>query len=461
VWGIELTVIALMIAVNAVFAGYEIALASVTLPRLRALEEQGRPGAATAVRMKEGIEGSLAAIQLGITLVGAIAAATGGASAMTGVAPWLGETLGVSGRIAEVAAIASVVIPITAISIVFGELLPKVFALRHKEWLSLKLSPVMQWFARSARPVVWLLERSVSFLVDTLLRRWQPTAPSEEVRAGVAVSELRGTTALARRLRLIGRREERIILAAAALRRRAIREILLPAQDIAMLHADDSLIDALLQAHMDMHTRFPVSERRGDPQSIAGYVCFKDIVIQTRLSTGETSLRGILRPIPSLLESTPIGNALEVLMREHSHIALVRDARNAVTGMIALEDIIEELVGEIEDEFDRLPTHAVQSGPGWLVGGGITLGRLRDATGIDFASRDGADGAQRLTDWVCARQGGKVQGGEVLDHDGLRLMVRKVRRQKLQEAYLANRAVGGESAPVPDATLAGVSEGAK
>lgn len=436
-WGIELAVVALMIAVNSVFAGYEIALASVALTRLRALEEQGRPGAAAAVQMKEGIEGSLAAIQLGITLVGAIAAATGGAGAMES-APWFSQTLGLSERLAEVAAVAAVVIPITVVSIVFGELLPKVFALRHKEWLLLQLSPLMSWFARSTRPVVGLLERSVSFLVDQLLDRWQPPMPSDELRAGVAASELRGTTALARRMRLIGRREERIILAAAALRSRSVREILLPAQDIAMLHADDSLSDALLQAHMDMHTRFPVSERRGDPQSIAGYVCFKDIVIQTRLATGETTLRGILRPIPSLLDSAPIANALEALMRDRSHVALVRDARGAVTGMIALEDIIEELVGEIEDEYDRLPTHAVQSGPGWLVGGGITLGRLRDATAIDLGSAPGgSDGAQRLTDWVCARRGGKVQGGEILEHAGLRVMVRKVRRQKVQEAYLS------------------------
>jgi putative hemolysin len=443
VWGIEIGVIAAMIAVNSVFAGYEIALASVTLARLRALEEQGRPGAATAVRMKEGIEGSLAAVQLGITLVGAIAAATGGAGAANDVAPWIVRTLGVSDRSAEVIAVATVVIPLTIVSIVFGELFPKIFALRHKEWLSLQLSPLMHWFARSTSPVVWLLERSTSFLVDTLLDRWQPAAPPEQVRMGVAVAELRGTTALARRLRLIGRREERIILAAAALRSRSVREIMLPAQDIAMLHADDSLVDALLQAHMDMHTRFPVTQRRGDPQSIAGYVCFKDIVIQTRLATGETTLRGILRPIPSLLESAPIASALEVLMRDRSHIALVRDARGSVSGMIALEDIIEELVGEIEDEYDRLPTHAVQSGPGWLVGGGVTLGRLREATGIDLVSPGARDGAQRLTDWVCAQHGGKVQGGEVLEREGLRVMVRKVRRQKVQEAYLSSARARG------------------
>jgi putative hemolysin len=437
-WELELAVIAAMIAINSAFAGYEIALASVSLGRLRALAEQGRPGAQAAVAMKQGIERSLAAIQLGITLVGAIAAATGGAGAQEDVAPWF-AALGMSPAASEVAAVAAVVVPITLVSIVFGELVPKVFALRHKEWLCLQLSPSMRWFTFSAGPVVWGLERSVAALVDCILNRWQPGAGAGDPREDAAVAELRGSAALARARRLIGRREERIILAAAELRSRTVREIMLPAEHIAMLHADDSLAAALMQAHMDMHTRFPATERRGDPQAIVGYVCFKDIVVQTRLDTGQTSLRGILRPIPSLLESAPIASCLETLMRERSHIALVRDARGEVRGLLALEDIIEELVGEIEDEYDRLPTHCIPSGPGWLVGGGITLGRLREATGIDLSGAAPAEGTRRLSDWVCAQLGDKVCGGETLDSAGLRLMVRKVRRQNVQEAYVAAR----------------------
>jgi putative hemolysin len=408
----------------------------VSFARLRALDEQGRAGARAAVEMKLGIEGSLAAIQLGITLVGAIAAATGGAGAQEDVAPWF-AALGMSPTTSHVAAVAAIVVPLTLVSIVFGELVPKVFALRHKEWLCLQLSPAMRWFAWSVRPVVWLLERSVAGLVGCILHRWQPAGVSDGSRESAAVAELRGSAALARGLRLIGRREEGIILAAAALRSRTVREIMLPAEHIAMLHADDTLVDALLQAHMDMHTRFPATERRGDPQAIAGYVCFKDIVIQTRLATGDTTLRGILRPIPGLLESAPIASCLETLMRERSHIALVRDAHGDVRGLLTLEDIIEVLVGEIEDEYDRLPTHCVASGPGWLVGGGITLGRLREATGIDLTAMLPAEGTQRLSEWACAQLGGKVQGGEILEREGIRLMVRKVRRQKVQESYLA------------------------
>jgi putative hemolysin len=432
-WGVELAVIAAMIAINSVFAGYEIALASVSLNRLRALAAQDVAGARTAVRMKEGIEASLAAIQLGITLVGAIAAATGGAGAEEQIAPRL-HALGVSPGTAEFLSLAAVVLPITVVSILFGELIPKVVALRDPEALCLRLSPAMRWFASAVRPAVWLLEHAVM----ALLYLGSGRRPRGDDAERSAIAELRSSATVARGLRLIGRREERIILAATTLTSRPVREIMLPAQHIGMLYADDSLMEALVHAHLDMHTRFPVTERRGDPQAIVGYVNFKDIIVETRMAPGQTTLRGILRPIPSLREAQTIASCLETLMRENSHIALVRDAAGTVCGMITLEDIIEELVGEIEDEYDRLPARVVASGPGWVVGGGITLARLKEATGIDLTGGEAARSGHRLTEWVSEQLGREVQGGETVLHEGLRLVVRKVRRQKVQEAYLSS-----------------------
>jgi putative hemolysin len=433
-WGVELGVIVAMIAINGVFAGYELALASVSLPRLEALAQENRAGARAAREMKRGIESSLAAIQVGITLVGAVAAATGGAGAGEHLAPWLERRFELTGGAAEALAVGAVVLPITTLSILFGELLPKVFALRNQEWLCLKLSPAMRFFALLVHPAVWLFERAIASIMRWT-EPWRPQVGGPGLDRS-AIGELRASATLARALRAIGKREEEIILAATTLPRRRVHEIMLRAEHISMLHADASLADALLQAHLDMHTRFPVTERPGDPQQIVGYVNFKDIVVQARLAPGERSLRGILRSIPSLAGDAPIGSCLETLMRQSSHIALVRDAAGVVLGMITLEDILEELVGDIEDEYDRLPTRVVASGPGWVVGGGVTLARLREATGLDLADSDGVE-AQRLTDWVCARLGGPVRGGELVEQGSTRLLVRKVRRQQVQEAYLA------------------------
>lgn len=136
--------------------------------------------------------------------------------------------------------------------------------------------------------------------------------------------------------------------------RHGIREAMLPADCIRMVDATASVADALTAAHLDMHTRFPVTERPGDPQGIIGYVNFKDLVAILRLSPSEPSVRGIVRAIPGLPVNGSVAASLDRLIREQTHIALVRDAAGAVVGMVTLEDIMEELVGDIQDEFDSL-----------------------------------------------------------------------------------------------------------
>ena len=434
--GIEILVMLAMIAVNSVFAAYEIALASITQSRLQVLLREKRAGARAAAAMKGTMERSLAVVQLGITLVGAIAAATGGAGAQEEIAPAMQALLRVSPRVAEVLAIALVVFPLTMVTIIFGELIPKVFALRNKEWVCLRLSPAMRWFANFAWPLVWLLETSVLTLMRWGERRWQKRIDAHTKSEAGELQELRASVALARTSRLIGAHEEKIILGAAALSQRPVRDIMLPADFISMLSIDSSMADSLVSAHLDMHTRFPVTERAGDPQAIVGYVNFKDIVAQLRLAPQGPSLRAIMRNIPSLLEDLPIATGLEQLMRNHTHIALVRSAAGKVLGMVTLEDMIEELVGEIEDEFDRLPTQAIPSGHGWVVGGGISLEHLRVTSGLKLADDLPPDGARNLSEWIIGHLQKPVRGGESLERPELRAIVRKVRRQKVLEAQI-------------------------
>ncbi len=429
---LEIAVVVLMIFVNAIFAGYEIALASVSVSRLQLLVSEGRSGAASALRMKEDIERSLAVVQLGITLVGLIAGATGGASALDDIAPQL-QRFGLGPMVASALAILMVVVPLTALTIVIGELVPKLFALRNKEWVCLKLSPLMSFFALSTWPVVWLLEWSASGIMDLSERLWHPQ-PHANARAEAAeLQELRAIVGLARTSRLIGAREENIILGAARLASRQLREIILPAEHMRILFIEDTLAQCLITAHLDLHTRFPVAERKGDPQSIIGYVTFKDIVAILRISPHAPTLRAILRQIPSLSATMPLSEAMEKLLREHTHIALVRNEQAAVVGLITLEDIVEELIGDIQDEYDQLPIHVVRSGVGWVVGGGVSLARLRDMTGIDLTSDSPA---LNVNAWVIERLGTKPTGGEEVCTQSLRLLVRKVRRHCVLEASL-------------------------
>jgi putative hemolysin len=463
----ELLVILVMIGLNGLFAAYEIALASVSLVRLQVLARENAAGARAALYMKENFEASLATVQLGITLLGAIAAATGGVGAEQSLRPFFHETLGLSNLVSQWLAIALVVIPITVFTIIFGELVPKVFAFRNKELVCLRISPIMRWFTFSVWPAIWLLEQAVHGIMR-LGEFGKRRDVNPHAHEAAELQSLRASVTLARASRLIGEREETIILRTAKLTGRPIREIMLPAEYISMLDAKMSLADALIAVHLDMHTRFPVAERKDDPQSIIGYINLKDLLAIMHMSRGEPpTLQSILRPFPQLPDTLPIPACLERMIREHTHIALVTDAgsplkkgtgsepnketpaendterracplfQHAVVGMITLEDILEELVGEIEDEYDRLPAHVTPSGRTWIVGGGIGLARLKELTGIDLAADPPPTGATTLSDWILGHLGHAVAGGEVIQLHGIRVMVRKIRRQKVLEAQVS------------------------
>jgi putative hemolysin len=360
----------------------------------------------------------------------------GGAGADENLAPILEAKLGLSERAAEFLALVGVVLPLTVVTITVGELIPKVFAIRNADWVCLRLSPFMRWFAFSVWPAVWLFETIVMGVMS-----WGEGFRKEGGRKPetAELQEIRATAALARASRLIGHREEGIIHGATEMQSRPVGQIMLPAEDIRMLDVNASLSDNLITAHLDMHTRFPVVEKMGDLQTVVGYVNVKDIIATLRLNPKDPTLRSIVRQLPSFRDTQPIAECLERLMREHTHIAIVRNAKNEVIGMVSLEDILEELVGEIEDEYDRLPAHIAASGNAWVVGGGVPLERLKVMTHMNLIEDLPPDGAYTLSEWVIGHLGHDVDGGETVEHGQWRVVVRKVRRKKVQEAQVSRK----------------------
>ena len=432
-FGYELIVIAIMLIFNAIFAAYEMGLASISRARLAILFNEKKKGAAEAVFMKDKMEASLATIQLGITMVGVVAAATGGAGVQETFVPYLQHNLSISVTLSRILAIVLLMIPLTFVIIVFGELVPKMLALNNKEWIVLRLSPIMKVISQAIHPVVSVIEITVKKVVG-LLTLWGGIKPSSR---GQWLHELRAAVSLARTLQLMGEREEKIVLAAAHLSTHLVRDILMPAQDISMIYVGSSLEDALIRAHLDMHTRFPVCTKENDPQSIEGYVNFKDIVAALRVNPSDPSIRGILRPIKKVSEDTPLSSLLEIMIRERNHIVVVTSGEGTVLGMVTLEDIIEELVGEIEDEFDRLPTHIHPYGSScWIVGGGVSIGTVASTAGLDWSGKFGDGKVPTVAEWCVQQAGQPLKGGEVIESDDLRVVPRKFRRKKVSEAMV-------------------------
>lgn len=431
-FGYELIIILLMLVFNALFAAYEMALASISRAQLTVLVNQKRKGAEEAAFMKDRMEASLAVVQVGITLVGAVAAAFGGAGVAESFSPYLMTKLGISETASDILALMFLIIPLSAVTIIFAELVPKTYALNHKVWVCLTFSPFMKVLSQLAYPVVALLEAIVKRTTQFMHKRGGFKSRFEDQ---IGLHELNAAVSLARTSRLIGAREEKIVLSAAQLSVRPVREIMLPISDISMIPADSSLADALLKAHLDMHTRFPVCASEKDSQSLMGYVNFKDIMMALKLNPTEPSIKGIIRPIKTVTEDTPISQVLEQMMQEKLHIAMVSTQGQKIIGMITLEDIIEELVGEIEDEFDRLPTHIHPYGNGWIMGGGVLMNTTMQIAGLQTLSE--REGSWRLADWFAKKIKEPLKGGEVVETNGLHVMVRKLRRKKVGEAIVS------------------------
>ena len=439
--GYEFLIILIMLIFNAVFAAYEMGLASISKARLAFLLSEKKRGAFDAVYMKDHIEASLAVIQVGITIVGALAAATGGLGVGEKFAPYLKQTFNMPELASKILAILFFIIPLTGVIIIFGELVPKMIALHNKEWIVLRLSPFMKAISRLLGPLISVIE----VVVKRAVRIFVMFSPKELTNKGQDLHELKAAVSLARTAKILGAREERIVLSAASFSFRQIKDIVIPAADISMIYIDNTLTEALIKAHLDMHTRFPVCFKENDSQTIQGYVNFKDIITVLKINPSSPTIKQIMRPIKKVPADMILSELLETMIQEKIHIVLVTSAGGKTIGMVTLEDIIEELTGDIEDEFDRLPNHIHPYGESWIVGGGVLMTAVASTLGLNWEDRFSPRGESTpggkeikvpiLSDW-CKKFQKELLNGEIIEKDGLRIIPRKFRRKKLSEAIV-------------------------
>ncbi len=440
--GYEFVIILFMLLFNAVFAAYEMGLASVTKARLLVLLSEKKKGASDALYMKERMEASLTMIQLGLTIVGALAAATGGLGVGEKLAPYLQKTFTMPELLSKILSIVFFIIPLTAVIMIFGELVPKVIALNNKELIVLRVSPFMKVISKIFDPIISIIEA----VVKKIVRLFVMFNPKELSSREQDLHELKVAVSLARTAKILGAREERIVLSAASFSFRIVKDIVIPVSDISTLYMNDNLTQALVKAHLDMHTRFPVCTKENDPQTIEGYVNFKDIITALRVSHQSPSIKQITRPIKKVPEDMVLSSLLETMIQEKIHIVLVVSSTGKNIGMVTLEDIIEELTGDIEDEFDRLPGHIHPYGESWIMGGGVLMTTVASTLGLNWETKffhkgELASGEREtkiptLSEW-CRKFQKELANGEIIEKDGLRIAPRKFRRKKLSEAIIS------------------------
>lgn len=329
----DIGLIAVLLLLNGVFAGSEIALISVREGQLRALERSDGRRERALVSLARNPNRFLGTIQLGITLAGYLASAT---AAVTLAEP-LVPALGFLGGAAEAVAIASVTIVLAAVNIVVGELAPKRLAMQYAQRWALLVAAPLNTLASLSKPMVWMLGKATDVLVRLL--GGNPDAATEQL----SPEELQELVAVHRGLTP---EQREVISGALEIHERVLREILVSRRQVVMLPSTMPVDAALTMLAESGHSRAPVVRAR-DLDEVLGVVHLRDLL------GDQADLAAVARPALQLPDSLPVSEALRRFKAEREPFAVVVDERGGVAGIVTLEDVLEEIVGEIYDETDR------------------------------------------------------------------------------------------------------------
>jgi putative hemolysin len=371
----ELLVILLLILANGVFAGAEIAILSVRKTRVRELCDEGSRSARALARLRETPENFFATVQIGITVVSATAAAFGGARVARALTPFVEHTLGE--RYAEDVALAAVVAGISYLTVVFGELVPKSLALRAAERYGLFIARPLLLLARVSRPLVWLLTATSNIVLRIFKDR---TTFTESRFSKEELQQLVDEAATAGDL---DPRAGEIAYRALDFGDVRVGSLMVPRPEMVVLHQDASREQVRELLVRSGHTRVPV--HRGAPEDVVGYVTGRDLI--ALLTTDDPrSVRGIVREALFVPEVRLAADVLKDMQRTRDHLALVVDEQGSVVGLVTLEDLLEELVGEIFAEHETPVERIVHERDGGiLVRGRVPVHEINRELGIELA----------------------------------------------------------------------------
>jgi putative hemolysin len=328
----EIGLVLLLVVINAAFAGSEVALISLREGQLRRLEQEGEQGRLVA-RLARDPNQFLSTIQIGITLAGFLASAAAAVSLAQPLLPLLGFL----GRAAEPVAVLLITIVLTYLTLVVGELAPKRIALQRPERWARRAARPLAVVSALTRPAVWLLSKSTDLLVrlagaDPGRQREEVT--EEEVRDMIVTGG-------------VFRPEQRRLLSEAIeIGERRLSDVLVPRRDVIAIRAEASVQEAIRTLLQSTHGRAPVY--RGNLDEVLGLVTLQDLVADD----GEGVVADCVRPVLALPESLGVLEALRRLQAARGQLAIVINEYGGTEGIITVEDLLEELVGEIYDEFD-------------------------------------------------------------------------------------------------------------
>jgi putative hemolysin len=413
----EIAVVVVLTIVNGLLAMSELAVVSSRSTRLKVLQDKGNRGATVALRLASDPGRFLSSVQIGITLVGILSGAFSGATLGARLSGVLADA-GVPPAAADALGVGTVVVAITYLSLIVGELVPKQIALRDPERVAAKVAPAMYGLSRVAAPLVWLLDNSGKLV----LRLFGPKGTANE---SVTEEEVKNVLAEAATAGVLEGQERDMISSVMRLADRSAKSLMTPRHEVETLDIASSQDAIRKQLFETSRVRLPVWE--GGPDAVIGVLDVKAALIEL-LEHGAIDLRKHTRAIPAVLDGMDALDVLKAIQESSMHMALVVDEYGHFEGIITSTDILVAIAGSFKDDQDDEPALVMREDSSYLVAGWMPADEFADRTGVPVA-RD-AD-YETVAGLVLHRLGRLPQTGEkvvigewtleVVDMDGRRI----------------------------------------
>ncbi len=442
---LRLAAIAALILANGFFVAAEFALVSMRRSRLEKLLADGAPGARSVERLQSRLDDFLPAVQFGVTLASLALGWVGEPTIEAVLVPYLPSAV-----YAHLVAAALAFLFITYFHVLLGELVPKSLALRRGDQMAIAVAAPMLFFMQLTRPGVLLLNRSAALILK-LFR----TPPLHE-RNVHSPDELKLIATAAREGGAIPPFQERLIHRAVEGSEVPTREIMTPRQRIVSLPASMPMQQASARITEEMHSRVPVYDPARGPEAIIGVVYAKDVArlmhFQASGGAGAAStlaglqLRAIVRTVLVVPETKPVFDLLVEFQQRRRHLAIVVDEFGSTVGLVTVEDAIEQLIGELDDEFDT-PHAAVPLLP--LADESLTLDGATTLRDLETQMRwtlPRDAGVETLAGFVLAQLGRIPQVADRIEYDGHRFTVQEMQGRRISRVRVENAEAGVEAA---------------
>ncbi|HET9016660.1 MAG TPA: hemolysin family protein [Thermomicrobiaceae bacterium] len=415
---LQIAIILLLLGLEAFLAVSEISIVSVRRARLRALADEGNTRAGRVLALTENPAGFLATVQLGGTLAGFFISAIGAVSLVELSGRWLAAvSIPFFHDNADAIALIVVTVFLSFVTIVFGELLPRTAAVQRAEVLSLAVVRPIEFLSTLVHPLVALLTGTTNLILTALgvhRRATMPSVTQDELLVMLETAEDEG---------VVEAEEADLIEEAFQFGRTLVRSVMVPRVDVAAVESDVPVGEAVTRFFESGFSRMPVYRESLD--TVVGILYVKDLfhLLWSEPASASQPVADVVRPAYFVPDSKPIDELLAELRARRTHIAICVDEFGGMAGLVTLEDLIEELVGDITDEFDPGYEPYHQVGPGAIeVDGRVTVPDLLDRLDLE-PEEIGAYEAETLGGLIVDRLGRIPEAGDRVEIGALRLTV--------------------------------------